>query len=58
MDRAGRCNKDIAARYVLRQDKVKHHLSSVFAKLGVSTRLELAVFAIQNGLAPKAPSSV
>jgi len=29
---------------------VKHHLSSIFDKTGVSTRLELALFALHNGL--------
>jgi two-component system, NarL family, nitrate/nitrite response regulator NarL len=29
---------------------VKHHLSNIFDKLGVSTRLELALFAVNQGL--------
>jgi hypothetical protein len=31
---------------------VKHHLTSIFVKLGVSSRLELASFAIKHGLDP------
>ena len=55
---AGHCNKDIAARFSLCEDTVKHHLSSVFAKLGVSSRLELAIFLMrQNGLVKKEPLS-
>jgi DNA-binding NarL/FixJ family response regulator len=29
---------------------VKHHISNVFDKLGVSNRLELALFAVSHGL--------
>ena len=29
---------------------VKHHLSNIFDKLGVSTRLELALFAVNQAL--------
>ena len=46
----GESNKDIARRLSVREDTVKHHVSSVFAKLGVSSRLELAVFAISHEL--------
>ena len=46
----GLSNKDIAKRCSLREDTVKHHLSSIFDKTGVSTRLELALFALHNGL--------
>jgi two-component system, NarL family, nitrate/nitrite response regulator NarL len=54
----GYSNKDIAARCVVREDTVKHHLSSIFAKVGVRSRLELAMFAVQNGLVePKDPVS-
>jgi two-component system, NarL family, nitrate/nitrite response regulator NarL len=54
----GYSNKDIAARCVVREDTVKHHLSSIFAKVGVRSRLELAMFAIQNGLVePRDPAS-
>ena len=43
-------NKDVAQRCSLREDTVKHHLSSIFDKTGVSTRLELALFALHNSL--------
>jgi two-component system, NarL family, nitrate/nitrite response regulator NarL len=46
----GASNKDIAERLKLREDTVKHHLSSVFDKLGVYSRLELALFAINHSL--------
>jgi DNA-binding NarL/FixJ family response regulator len=46
----GSSNKDIAKLYSLSEDTVKHHLSSIFDKAGVSSRLELALFAINHAL--------
>ena len=47
---AGYPNKDIASHFSISDDTVKHHLSSIFDKLGVSNRLELALFAINHHL--------
>lgn len=47
---AGLSNKEIASRFTLSEDTVKHHLTSIFDKVGVSSRLELALFAINNRL--------
>lgn len=47
---AGESNKGIAARLSLSEDTVKHHVSHVFDKLGVFSRLELAVFAFNHDL--------
>jgi two-component system, NarL family, nitrate/nitrite response regulator NarL len=47
---AGLSNKEIAQRYSLSEQTVKHHLSNVFDKLGVSTRLELALLAVEHRL--------
>jgi DNA-binding NarL/FixJ family response regulator len=44
-------NRDIAARLFISETTVTHHLSSVFAKLGVSDRLELVIYAFANKLA-------
>lgn len=46
----GSVNKDIAAKLSLSEDTVKHHLSRIFAKAGVSNRLELAVWSMNQGL--------
>jgi two-component system nitrate/nitrite response regulator NarL len=47
---AGFANKEIAEHFKISEDTVKHHLSNIFDKLGVSTRLELALFAVNQGL--------
>jgi two-component system, NarL family, nitrate/nitrite response regulator NarL len=43
-------NREIADHFALAEDTVKHHLSNIFDKLGVSTRLELALFAVNHSL--------
>lgn len=48
---AGYSNKAIAERCNIREDTVKHHLSNIFDKTGMSTRVELALFALRNSLA-------
>ena len=47
---AGLSNKDIARKFALSEDTVKHHLTNIFDKVGVASRLELALFAINNKL--------
>jgi DNA-binding NarL/FixJ family response regulator len=47
---AGESNKSIARKLSLSEDTVKHHVSNVFDKLGVFSRLELAVFAFNHDL--------
>lgn len=47
---AGYTNAEIASQYGLSKQTVKHHLSSVFDKVGVYNRLELALFAINHRL--------
>ncbi len=46
----GYTNKDIAQEFSISEDTVKRHLSNVFDKLGVSNRLELALFALKHEL--------
>jgi len=43
-------NKEIAGKLSITEKTVKHHLTNIFDKLGVSTRLELALFAIHHDL--------
>jgi two-component system, NarL family, nitrate/nitrite response regulator NarL len=47
---AGLSNKEIARKFALSEDTVKHHLTNIFDKVGVGSRLELALFAINNRL--------
>jgi len=47
---AGFANKEIAEYFKISEDTVKHHLSNIFDKVGVSTRLELALFAVNQSL--------
>lgn len=44
-------NEEIARRLGITEKTVRNHLTAVFDKLGVSGRLELAVFAYRQGLA-------
>jgi DNA-binding NarL/FixJ family response regulator len=47
-------NKEIAEKMFITEQTVKNHLHNVFDKLGVSDRLELALYAIHNSLYVKA----
>ena len=44
-------NKEIATDLSLSETTVRHHLTSVFSKLGVSDRLELIIYAYRHHLA-------
>ncbi|HTV55454.1 MAG TPA: response regulator transcription factor [Terriglobia bacterium] len=46
----GCTNKDVGRKFSISERTVKHHLSNIYDKLGVSNRLELAIFAINHGL--------
>jgi two-component system, NarL family, nitrate/nitrite response regulator NarL len=47
-------NTEIAQKFSISVKTVKHHLTNIFDKLGVSNRLELALFAVQHRLEPDA----
>jgi DNA-binding NarL/FixJ family response regulator len=49
----GASNKEIASLYAISEQTVKHHMTSIFDKLGVYNRLELTLFAFHHGLADK-----
>lgn len=44
-------NKAIAERLFISETTVRHHLTSIFAKLGVCDRLGLVIYAYKHGLA-------
>ena len=50
---AGLTNRDIATRLAISEETVKKHLNHIFDKTATANRLELALFAIKNKLAPK-----
>jgi two-component system nitrate/nitrite response regulator NarL len=47
---AGLSNKEIADYFKMGEDTVKRQLIKIYDKIGVSTRLELALFAVNQGL--------
>jgi DNA-binding NarL/FixJ family response regulator len=47
----GLANRDVAERLGVTEATIKHHLKNVFDKCGVSSRLELVLFALSHGLA-------
>ena len=51
-------NKDIAVHFGISEYTVKHHLTKIFDKVGVDSRLELAMFAKHHGLVQQAADAV
>jgi DNA-binding NarL/FixJ family response regulator len=49
-------NRRIADKCAISQRTVRHHLTNIFEKLGVSSRVELVLFAMQHRLAVTEPS--
>jgi two-component system, NarL family, nitrate/nitrite response regulator NarL len=48
--RSGNSNREIASKLVISEETVKRHLSHIFGKLAVSSRLELALLATKHNL--------
>ena len=46
----GRSNKEISTELGITEDTVKGHLRSIFVKLGVADRTQLAIKAVQDGI--------
>ena len=45
----GQTNREIAAQFGMTEQVIKNHLRGLFDKLGVWSRLELAVYVAQHG---------
>ena len=54
----GLTNHQIANRLFISETTVRHHLTSIFAKLNVGDRLKLAVYAYRHGLAATGTEAV
>jgi two-component system, NarL family, nitrate/nitrite response regulator NarL len=47
---SGGTNREVARRLSVSEDTVKHHITKIFDRTGMSSRVELALFAIEHGL--------
>jgi len=47
---AGHSNREVGQHFSICERTVKHHLTNIFVKVGVSSRLELALFAVKHRL--------
>jgi two-component system, NarL family, nitrate/nitrite response regulator NarL len=58
IDRVGQGlkNQAIAKQLFISEATVRHHLTSIFAKLDINDRLQLAIYAYQHGLACSLPN--
>jgi DNA-binding NarL/FixJ family response regulator len=50
--RSGKSNREVGRTFALSERTVKHHLTNIFGKLGVTSRLQLAMFAVAHQLGP------
>jgi two-component system nitrate/nitrite response regulator NarL len=55
---AGASNKEIAKRLNVTERTVKAHLTAIFRKLGLSGRLQLALFALEHGRPAREPEVI
>jgi len=53
---AAHSNREIARRFNVSEETVKHHLTRLFAKTGAANRLDLAMIASQHGIVDTADS--
>ena len=55
---SGRSNKEVGEEFAISERTVKHHLTNIFVKVGVSSRLQLALFAVNQHLTISPASSL
>jgi len=49
---SGRSNREVGEAFSISERTVKHHLTNIFTKTGVTSRLQLALFAVNHRLMP------
>jgi DNA-binding NarL/FixJ family response regulator len=54
---AGLSNRELASRLSISERTARTHVSSILDKLGLRSRTQAALFAVQQGLAPTTPAS-
>lgn len=47
---SGQSNKEVGEEFSISERTVKHHLTNIFNKVGVTSRLQLALFAVSHNL--------
>jgi DNA-binding NarL/FixJ family response regulator len=52
---SGCSNKEVGEEFSISERTVKHHLTNIFSKVGVSSRLQLALFAVNHHLMSDPP---
>jgi DNA-binding NarL/FixJ family response regulator len=55
---SGRSNKEVGEEFSISERTVKHHLTNIFNKVGVSSRLQLALFAVNHNRVSDQPPSL
>jgi two-component system nitrate/nitrite response regulator NarL len=55
---SGHSNKEVGEEFSISERTVKHHLTNIFSKVGVSSRLQLALFAVNHHLMSDPPPSL
>jgi two-component system nitrate/nitrite response regulator NarL len=55
---SGHSNKEVGEEFSISERTVKHHLTNIFSKVGVSSRLQLALFAVNHHLMSHHPPSL
>jgi two-component system, NarL family, nitrate/nitrite response regulator NarL len=55
---SGHSNRRVSQEFSISERTVKHHLTNIFHKVGVSSRVELALFAVNQHLTADRPSAL
>jgi DNA-binding CsgD family transcriptional regulator len=56
VEHSGAANQEVAERLFISEHTLRNHLTSIYRKLNVTSRLEMYVYAIRHGLAQPDPA--